>query len=532
MHLSANAVEHIFLISCVLYILCESFACARQIIAAERGIGRVPEGFSARLTLAAHRKAAAYTAEAAQARLASAFVKTAFAVAMTAGHGLTLITAFLVTLTDNALLAQWALIVIVLALLLAVELPISWLIDFRLKERFGYQRQKRGDWMKNRGGVSLAGLAIAVPVTAALLILFELCGSFWWLALWACWAARLIWLWKLSLMRGMSWSRVSRPIENESLRRRVRALMAEEGFELEDIVLMTRPAVWKHAHVLIPGQGRKRTIVVFAHSAARLTVDELLAVIAGQLARVKNHHAPWRAAFSAIGALLLCAAAGWGAATPEFFSGLGFSTLLTSSQPGTRAGFALAAALVTFPIVFFPVRMLYNYASRQLRYAADRDAADRMGGDALIRALAKLHRDYSASLTPSRFYSLMHYTRPHAGMRAAHILRIMRARGIEPLPPSAVRQGEPSVLAAEKAHVQSMEDRRENFARARRAAEEQLLSALMSEETLLEDDGFGEGDAAAEPAASEAAAPAERAARGADSADSAEEKHSEAAKNG
>ena len=101
MQLSANNIEHILLISCALYVFVECFACARQVIAAERGIGKVPTGFRNKLSLAAHQKAAAFTSESAQSRLVLAFVSAAFAVLMTTGHGLTYLTALFETLTDN-----------------------------------------------------------------------------------------------------------------------------------------------------------------------------------------------------------------------------------------------------------------------------------------------------------------------------------------------------------------------------------------------------------------------------------------------
>lgn len=491
MHISANNIEHVFLISCVLYVLTECFACARQIISAERGVGRVPEGFSDNLTLAAHRKAAAYTAEAAQAHLVQAFAATAFGAAMTAGHGLIYVTALLETLTTNTLLVQWALIICVLALMSLVELPVNWITKYRLKERFGYQHRSRAEWLRRTAGFTTAGWAVALPATAALLILFELSGGLWWLVLWAVFLCRLLWRWKLSLMRGRLWSRTSRPMHNETLRRRVRSLLAEEGFEMEDLVLMTRPAVWKHAHVLLPGSGRTRRVVVFADTAARLRPDELLAIIAGQLARARMHHARWRIVFSALTSLLICAAAGWCSVSEVFFRGIGFAPSLTVAQPGSHAGFTVAAALVVFPIVFFPLRALFNYASRRLRYAADRAAARRMGGDALVRALAKLHRDYSNTLTPSAFYSLMHYERPHAGMRVAQILREMRARGVEPLGRDP-HPDEPTVLAAERKIELDLAREKRAFAVARREAESRLVDSILVEREIVEDDGFDE----------------------------------------
>lgn len=317
MQLSANNIEHILLISCALYVFVECFACARQVIAAERGIGKVPTGFRNKLSLAAHQKAAAFTSESAQSRLVLAFVSAAFAVLMTTGHGLTYLTALFETLTDNTLLVQWSLLVSIMGLMVVVSLPLEWLIRYRLRERFGYQRRSRKEWFKRTVGISTAGLAAALPATALLLILCEVTGPYWWLLVWMLYLAWLFWRWRLSLMRGKLWSRASRPIQNEALRRKVRSLLAEEGFRMEDLVIMTRPPAWKYAHVLLPGSGELRRVVVFADTAAKLTEDELLAVIASQAARIKFHHGPWRIALSAAGGFITCAVLGWAANTPD-----------------------------------------------------------------------------------------------------------------------------------------------------------------------------------------------------------------------
>ena len=303
MHLSAALIEHVFLISVVLFLLCECFLTARQIIAAERSVGSVPEGFENRLSLAAHKKAAAYTTESALANLVLSFIGAGFAVLMTVGHGFTIIAAFLETLSDTTLIVEWALVVITAFLMLLVELPFGWFARFRVKERFGYMKQTRLDWLSRTLTISAAGWGTMLPLSAVLLALCELAGAWWWLVVWSVWLIYLLWRWRLSLVRGVLWSRATRPIENSDLRALVADFLSAHGYQMEDLVVMTKPGVWQHAHVLLVGTGLRRRVVVFAHAAAKLTREELLAVIAANLARLKEHHTPWRIFFAAAGGL-------------------------------------------------------------------------------------------------------------------------------------------------------------------------------------------------------------------------------------
>lgn len=500
---SAALIEHVFLFSVVLFLLCECFLTARQILAAERAVETVPEGFGGRLSLAAHKKAAAYTTETALANLVLAFTGAGFAVLMTAGHGLTVAAAFLETLSDNTLLVEWTLLAITAFLMLLVELPFGWYARFRVKERFGYMKHSRGEWLARTLTKSAAGWGTMLPLSAILLVLFELAGVWWWLILWTVWLAGILWRWRLSLVRGVLWSHASRPIESSDLRALVADFLAAHGYQMEDLVVMTKPGVWKHAHVLLVGTGTRRRVVVFAHAAAKLTREELLAVIAANLARLKAHHTPWRIFLEAAGGLIVCAALGWGSTHWAFFAGLGFSPSLTIDQPGSHTGFTAALALVTFPILFYPLRPIFNFISRQMQYSADRFALRAVGGAELTRALVKLHRDYASTLTPSRIYSLFHYDRPHAGMRVSRILSAIQRENLPESGPSDlihfrwspyIDREHPTrtVLGGEMAIRKKMRDEAKRFSRARKAAE--LEQALQKERDYVVDDGLDEGE--------------------------------------
>ena len=82
-----------------------------------------------------------------------------------------------------------------------------------------------------------------------------------------------------------------------------------------------------------------------------------------------------------------------------------------------------------------------------MQYDADAFAMKTVGANALARALVKLHRDYATTLTPSRLYSLFHYSRPHAGMRVAAILdRARKNRWPLEKPARAAFPGAPGVF--------------------------------------------------------------------------------------
>ncbi|MDY4162837.1 MAG: M48 family metalloprotease [Sutterella sp.] len=442
MTVSASLIEHAFLSILALYAVLECALAIMQTRAAERSSDRVPEGFEGRLSLAAFRKAADYTGEITQANLLLAFVGAAFALAMTKGGGLTVLAGFYETLFGPGIGAQWCVIVTVLALMTAAELPFGWWARFRVRERYGYMREARLEWLGRTVLETTAGWLIVLPLAAFTLTVFEYAGDFWWLLAWAVWTFRLFWRWQITRVEGIFWRRRSRPFEDEAVRTRTDEYLRRHGIVMTDMIVMTRPMSWDHANVVLAGWGRKRCVVVFAHAAAQLTPDELLAAVAHETGHLKHFHSLLRMiVFSAVG-FVCCRLAGWAAAERIFFEGIGFSPVLTSDMPGTHAGWVLAFVIVAFPVLMYPLAPFVNLFSRLLQYDADRFAARTVGTGAMIGAMVRLHRDYSMTLTPSRLYSLFHYRRPHVGMRVA-ALRRYGPRG--PLDAGAAETAESSV---------------------------------------------------------------------------------------
>lgn len=419
---SASLIEHTFLSILVLYVTLECALTIMQTHAAERACVSVPRGFESKLSLAAVRKAADYTGELAQANLLLTVMGAAFALFMTYGNGLNLLTIFTETLLEPSILSQWVLLSAIVLLMMLIELPFGWWARFRVKERYGYMREPRIHWLKRTLAEALWGWALFMPFTAFFLVLFEYVGQRWWLVAWGLWCIYLIWRWLFARVEGIFWARRSHPFSQPETVEKVRDLLETHGLVMTDMIVMTRPASWDHSNVVLAGWGRQRRVVVFAHVARLLAEDELLAIVAHEIGHIRHRHAFVRLFIHATLSFACCALAGWGATQDLFFEGFNYSPMLTSHLSGTHAGYVLALALVTFPVLLYPVSPLVNFFSRLLQYDADRYAARAVGRHAMMRALVRLHRDYSTSLTPSRLYSLFHYRRPHAGMRVASLL--------------------------------------------------------------------------------------------------------------
>lgn len=273
------------------------------------------------------------------------------------------------------------------------------------------------------------------------------------------------------------WNRRSRAYKDEGIKDYIRAHLTRCGYEMTDIVVMTRPKHWSHSNVMLAGRGKKLTVVVFAHAAQALPPEELLAAVMHEMGHLKGHHAPLRIAF--LGSLGFMAAflVGNASLDPAFFIGFGFAPFLLELTPGVHSGFTVALGILTFPIFFYPFQPLSNFIARTMQYSADRFAAGVTGPDPVCNMILRLHKDKSQTLFPSRLYTLFHYERPRVGMRIAKLKTFKKtwdAQGATPVAPrwiSPIRETiNVNALKTTEKTVAPQSDKREEITDGQEAA--------------------------------------------------------------
>lgn len=324
MSLHATSIEHTFVSILALYVTLECAVTILQTRAAEKSCGRVPEGFEKKLTLAGIRKAADYTGELAQANLLLTVVGAGFALFMTFGNGLNVFTAVIETIMGPGIPADWVLISLIVLLMLLIELPFGWWARYRVKERYGYMREPRMRWLSRTLSEALWGWLVFMPVSAALLTIFEYAGGDWWKLAWGVWLIYLLWRWKLSSVYGVFWKRRSRPYANAETREAVRESLHRQGITMTEMVVMTRPASWDHSNIVLSGWGLRRRVIVFAHVAHLLRKDEIVALAAHEAAHVRHFHGVLRLLINVAVSYIFCWLAGWGATHVQFFEGFNY----------------------------------------------------------------------------------------------------------------------------------------------------------------------------------------------------------------
>lgn len=316
--------------------------------------------------------------------------------------------------------AVWshALFVLFAGVLLSVpSLPFDWWEQFRLEEKFGFNKSTPALWLTDKlKGVALL-FALGFPLLWALLSLVKWVGDAWWR-----WGFVLMFGFQLAML--VLYPKLILPLFNKltplpegELRTRLMALGDRTGFRARTIEVIDGSKRSSHSNAYFTGFGRFRRIVLFDTLIAQMSPEELEAVLAHEIGHYRRGHIPKMIALSAVAMFAGFAVIAWLARSPWFNLSFGFPA---DELAPSFLLFGLMSGLVTF--WFSP---LMNVLSRKYEYEADAFAREAMGGPvAMVGALRKLAQKNLTNLTPHPWFSAFFYSHPTLVERERALTRV------------------------------------------------------------------------------------------------------------
>ncbi len=384
----------------------------RQIrfVAAHRAA--VPDGFTERISLAAHQKAADYTVNRNRLEILTTLVNAALLLALTLGGGL----AWLHDFWSGRLAGLpygLALIFSVMLVSAVIDLPFSLYRQFVIEARYGFNRMNLalfvGDLVKH----ALLGIVIGAPVILAVLWLMGAMGSAWWFSVWLFWCAfNLLILFIYPTWIAPLFNKFA-PLEDGEMKSRIEALLTRCGFTSSGLFVMDGSKRSSHGNAYFTGFGNNKRIVFFDTLLSRLAPPEIEAVLAHELGHFRRRHVVKRIVFMFATALGFLWLLGQLIDAPWFYAGLGVSAQSTA--------LALILFFLVIPVFTFPLSPLLSRLSRQHEFEADAYAAEHTAAADLSRALVKLYEDNALTLTPDPLHSLFYDSHPPAAVRIARL---------------------------------------------------------------------------------------------------------------
>ncbi len=421
----ANVLTFSFAFALLAGLLVKLWLASRQVRHVARHRSAVPVNFAHIVSLQAHQRAADYTVAKVRFGLLELAVGSAMLLGWTLLGGLHWLNASLMATLGGGMLQQLALLTCFVLIGSVLELPLTLYQTFVIEERFGFNKMTLKMWCIDQLKASLIGALIGLPIAALILWFMAASGTFWWLYAWGAWMAFNMLLMLIYPTFIAPLFNKFAPLEDETLKARVTALMKRCGFAAKGLFVMDGSKRSAHANAYFTGFGASKRVVFYDTLLAKLTPGEVDAVLAHELGHFKHKHIVKRIAglfgMSLAGFALL----GWVATQGWFYTGLGVlpnvALLTAGSATAPNDALALILFMLAVPVFSFFVSPVFAQFSRRHEFEADAYAVAHTSAKDLCTALLKLFEDNASTLTPDPVFVKFYYSHPPATERLARM---------------------------------------------------------------------------------------------------------------
>jgi STE24 endopeptidase len=201
------------------------------------------------------------------------------------------------------------------------------------------------------------------------------------------------------------------PLAQGELRSRIEHLASSVGFRLKRIFVMDASSRSAKLNAFFTGLGKTKEIVLFDTLVAKLTEDEVMSVMAHEIAHSVHKDVHRMILENVIVFGVYATVLGFLFQTPEFSLAFGFDQ--------AHFGFTL----ILFAVLISPISFLVNvprmYLSRIAEFKADAYSALKIDKTHMMSALTTLAREDLANLTPHPLYVALYYSHPPMSERLA-----------------------------------------------------------------------------------------------------------------
>jgi STE24 endopeptidase len=376
----------------------------------------VPPAFREKIDLAAHQKAADYTSTKTRFGILTTLFDTALLLAFTLCGGIQFIADFWSHTVANPIVQGMSILVTVMILSSLLEMPFDLYRTFVIEARFGFNKTTFSLYLIDALKGMLLGAVIGLPLLAGVLWLMQQMGGNWWLYVWCVWIIfNLLLLFLYPSFIAPLFNKFQ-PLQDESLKTRIEALLTKCGFTASGLFVMDGSKRSNHGNAYFTGFGKTKRIVFFDTLLSRLTPGEVEAVLAHELGHFKHRHVVKRIVLTFVMSLAFLWLLAQLMQASWFYAGLGVMPPTATGQTAFTA-LALLLFFMVLPVFSFLLHPLSSAYSRKHEFEADAYAAQQSSARDLSSALVKMYQDNAATLTPDPLYSTFYDSHPPALVR-------------------------------------------------------------------------------------------------------------------
>lgn len=285
-----------------------------------------------------------------------------------------------------------------------LSIPFDLYDTFVIEQKFGFNKVTPKIYIFDKLKGYALGIIIGGGLLALIIWIYTLTPDYFWLLAWAV-------ITGFSLFMTMFYSEIivplfnkQTPLEAGELRNEIEKFASKTNFNLDNVFVIDGSKRSNKANAYFSGLGSKKRIVLYDTLMDKMSVQEIVAVLAHEIGHYKHKHTQINFLLSIPSTLLLF-----------FVFGLILkSDAMAQALGGSVASFHLNA--LAFSILYSPISLILDIAtnvlSRKFEYQADAFAASHGYAPQLQSSLKKLSATSLSNLMPHPLYVFFHYSHP------------------------------------------------------------------------------------------------------------------------
>jgi STE24 endopeptidase len=418
-----------FVTACALYFTLKLYLARRQMNHIRTHVTAVPSPFDQKISLDDHTKAAQYALTRLHFGRMSLLFSMLVLLFWTLGGGLAGLANLILSVTTHQLHFGILFIVAFSLINSLIDLPMAYVSQFKIEEKFGFNRMTIKLWLMDMLKGALLSGAIGIPLLYGVLWFIKITPSTWWLWAWALFVGlNLLMLWLYPTVIAPLFNKFT-ALEDGDLKTRLNALLTRCGFSSNGMFVMDGSRRSAHGNAYFTGFGRNKRIVFFDTLLNQLSPPQIEAVLAHELGHFHHKHILKRLAWMLPMGLAIFASLGFLSQQLWFYSGLGVQDSISllkrlSLQPTHLMAVGLVLFMLVLPVFTFIFAPLTSRGSRRDEFQADAFAVKNSNGQDLIDALVCMYQENASFVGTDPLYSAFYDSHPPAVLRVQRLQQL------------------------------------------------------------------------------------------------------------
>ena len=295
------------------------------------------------------------------------------------------------------------------------SIPGRYYSTFIIEEKYSFNKTTKKLFITDTFKQLLLSLLIGLPLLYLIAWIYQEIQSMFWLVGWLLVAVFSLFMFVFGTRIFLPMFNKLKPLPAGELRDEIEMYCQSQGFPLSKLYEMDASKRSTKLNAFFSGMGRVKIIGLFDTLIEKLTIKEVVAVLAHEVGHYKRKHVYTMFAFSNIQTLIMFALMGWLLSNPNLSKALGSD--IPSFHLSMLAFFLLFTPLSTL------LGLINNSFSRYNEYQADQFSLDTYpdAREHMYSALKKLSLESLSNLNPHPLYVAVHYSHPPILARLANL---------------------------------------------------------------------------------------------------------------